>query len=78
MLSPDYLYDLDAKTGVAVTSKEVGGYSVSPEVAIVARHAHARWRTPKEIETIGPRRYGFEFDYIPLEEILKRRPTFRQ
>jgi DUF917 family protein len=78
VISPDYLYNLDAKTGDAVTSKELGGYPVGLEVAMVARPAHAGWRTPKGIETIGPRHYGFEFDYVPLEEILKTRPTFKQ
>jgi DUF917 family protein len=73
VMSPDYLYNLDAKTGDAVTSKELGGYPVSVEVAMVARPAHPGWRTPKGIEIIGPRHFGFEFDYVPLETLQNSR-----
>jgi DUF917 family protein len=76
VMSPDYLYNLDAKTGDAVTSRELGGYPVGAEVVMVARPAHAGWRTPKGIETIGPRHYGFEFDYVTLETMLQKRPKF--
>ena len=76
VMSPDYLYNLDAKTGDAVTSKELGGYPVGFEVAMVARPAHPGWRTAKGIELIGPRHFGFDFDYIPLEQVLKTRPRF--
>jgi DUF917 family protein len=74
VMSPDYLYNLDARTGDAVTSRELGGYPVGAEVAMVARRAHQAWRTPKGIEIIGPRHFGFEFDYVPLEELQKARP----
>lgn len=75
-ISPDYIYNLDPKTGDAITSRELGGYPMGIEVAIVGRPAPAAWRTPKGIETIGPRRYGFDFDYVPLEQLQKARPKF--
>jgi DUF917 family protein len=78
VISPDYLYNLDARTGDAVTSKELGGYPVGLEVAMVARPAHAGWRTAKGIEIMGPRHFGFDFDYVPLEQILKTRPRIGQ
>ena len=74
VMSPDYLYNLDAKSGDAVTSRELGGYPVGLEVAMVARPAHAGWRTAKGIEIIGPRYYGFDFDYVPLEKLQAMRP----
>ncbi len=76
VISPDYLYNLDARTGDAVTSRELGGYPIGVEVAMVARPAHAGWRTPKGIEIIGPRHYDFDFDYVPLETIQKTRRKF--
>lgn len=76
VMSPDYIYNLDAKTGDAATSRELGGYPLDLEVAMVGRRAHAGWRTSKGIETIGPRHYGFDFDYVPMEEIQKTRPKF--
>ena len=68
-MSPDYLYNLDA-----VTSRELGEYPGGLEVAMVTRPAHAGWRTPKGIEIIGPRHFGFDFDYVALEELQKMRP----
>jgi DUF917 family protein len=76
VMSPDYLYNLDAKTGDAVTSRELGGYPVDLEVAMVARPAHKGWRTPKGIEVMGPRHFDFDFDYVPLEELQRARPKF--
>jgi uncharacterized protein len=75
-ISPDFIYNLDPKTGDAITSRELGGYPMGIEVAMVGRPAPAAWRTAKGIETIGPRRYGFDFDYVPLEQIQKTRPRF--
>ena len=25
------------------------------------------WRTPRGIETAGPRAFGYDFDYVPIE-----------
>lgn len=77
VMSPDFIYNLDPKTGDAITSRELGGYPNGAEVAIVGRPATSpAWRTAKGIETIGPRHYGFDFDYVPLEELQKTRPKF--
>jgi hypothetical protein len=36
------------------------------------------FRSPKGIEVIGPRHFGFDFDYRPIEELFKARTPFRQ
>jgi len=46
-----------------------GGYVVGEKVAMVGVKAPAPWRSKKGIELIGPRHFGFDFDFIPLEEI---------
>ncbi|MFB0558461.1 MAG: hypothetical protein ACETVY_05015 [Candidatus Bathyarchaeia archaeon] len=28
-----------------------------------------KWRTPKSIEILEPRHFGFDLDYVPLEKI---------
>ena len=77
VMSPDLIYNLDPKTGEAISSSGLGGYPMGTEVVIVARPAPSpAWRTPKGIEVIGPRHFGFDFDYQPLEQILKTRPKF--
>jgi len=34
------------------------------------------WRTPKGIELFSPRHFGFDLDYVPIEEIQKKRKKF--
>jgi DUF917 family protein len=47
----------------------VGGYTIGEEVVIVGVPAAAQWRSEKGIELMGPRHFGFDFDYIPIEEL---------
>jgi DUF917 family protein len=76
VLPPDLIYTLDPKTGDAITSPRMGGYPMGMEVVIVGRAASPMWRTPKGIDLFGPRHFGFDLDFVPLEEILKTRPKF--
>ncbi len=75
VMSPDLLYNLDAKTGRALASSGLGAYPLNAEVAMVGRAALAPgFRSPKGIEVIGPRHFGFDFDYQPIEAVMKARP----
>jgi DUF917 family protein len=77
VMSPDLIYPLDPKTGQAITGGGLGAYTVGSEVVILARPAPSpAWRSAKGIEVIGPRHFGFDFDYVPLEQTLKTRPKF--
>ena len=65
----------DANAGRAqnLLAKQLGGYEVSEEVVIVGWPSSPLWRTPKSIEMFGPRHFGFDFDYVPIEELQQRR-----
>ncbi len=77
VMSPDLIYNLDSESGEALASAGLGSYPVGAHVTILARAALSpAWRTAKGIEIIGPRHFGFDFDYRPLEVILKERPSF--
>ena len=77
VVSPDLLYNLDPKTGRALASSGLGAYPVGAEVVMVGRPAlAAAFRSPKGLEVIGPRHFGFDFDYRQIEEVLKTRSTF--
>ncbi|MCC7181681.1 MAG: DUF917 domain-containing protein [Acidobacteria bacterium] len=76
VLPPDLIYTLDPKTGDAITSPRMGGYPLGMEVVIVGRAASPMWRTPAGIELFGPRHFGFDLDFVPIEETLKSRPRF--
>lgn len=76
VMSPDYIYNLNPETGEAITGGGLGGYPMGEEVVMVGVPAHSMWRTEKGIEVLGPRHFGFDFDYIPIEELQKKRMKF--
>jgi DUF917 family protein len=73
VMSPDTIQNLDPKTGDAHWGGALGGYRLGAEVALIGYNTSPLWRTPKGIEVLGPRHFGFDFDYVPIEELQKRR-----
>jgi DUF917 family protein len=74
--APDLIYNLDPRTGWAMSTSNLGGYDIGSEVFMMGREANSpAWRTPKGIELIGPRHFGFDFDYVPIEQVMKSRPS---
>lgn len=76
-MSPDFIANLDPKTGDTINPSVLGSYAVNEEVAIVGWPSSALWRTPSGIEVFGPRHFGFDFDYIPVEQLQKARTLKR-
>jgi DUF917 family protein len=78
-MSPDYISNLDPATGAAhyPGPGRVGGYALGAEVAMVGIPASPMWRTPKGLEVFGPRYFGFDFDYLPIEQLYKQRSLSR-
>ena len=74
-MSPDTIQDLDPKTGDAHNGGALGGYKLGAEIAMIAYETSPMWRTPKGIEVFGPRHFGFDFDYVPIEQLYKQRKT---
>jgi hypothetical protein len=37
---------------------------------IILIPAHPRMRTPKDIQTFGPRYFGRDYDYVPVERLI--------
>jgi DUF917 family protein len=63
--SPDSLIMVRLADGEPATSYD---FSVGDQVAVVGREAHHEHRTPRGIELLGPRHFGFDFDYVPMEK----------
>ena len=62
---PDLIIVLDAETGEPITTEELRyGYRVS----VLAAPCDERWRTDEGLELAGPRYFGYEIDYLPVEE----------
>ncbi len=66
--SPDSLIMVDLETGEPAISYD---FAIGARVAVVGRKAHEAYRTQKGIELLGPRHFGFDLDYVPIEGRLK-------
>lgn len=71
--APDLISPLDPATGWAMRGGAViGSFVVGQELAIAGFRNHAIWRTLKAIEMLGPRHFGFNEDYVPIEKLHPR------
>jgi uncharacterized protein len=68
--TPDLIAVLDAETGFPITTERM---KYGARVVVVAFPCHKKWRTPKGIKTAGPRYFGYEFDYQPVEALKRER-----
>ncbi|MBM23430.1 MAG: hypothetical protein CMD78_04080 [Gammaproteobacteria bacterium] len=75
-ISPDYIYNLNPETGESTTGGSgVGGYPLDVEVVMIGVPAPEQWRSKKGIELMGPKHFGFDFEYTPIEKLQMRRKT---
>lgn len=65
---PDLIIMLDAETGEPVTTEALR-YGFRVEVLGVP--CNWRWRLPAGLQIAGPRAFGYDLDYIPVEERVK-------
>ncbi len=63
---PDIITVLDTQTGDAVHTERL---RYGQRVTVVAFPCDPIWRTPKGIELAGPRAFGYDFDYVPIEDL---------
>lgn len=62
---PDLIALLDVDTGEPITTESMRyGY----RVAVIAMPCADKWRTPKGLELVGPRYFGYDVDYVPVEQ----------
>ena len=63
---PDLITVLDAETADAI-STEVLRYG--QRVTVIAFACNPVWRSERGIAVAGPRAFGYDFDYLPVEEL---------
>lgn len=63
---PDLIAVLDTQTADAVPT-EVLRYG--HRVTVIAFACDPLWRSPRGLEVAGPRAFGYEVDYVPVEEL---------
>ncbi|MDQ2942284.1 MAG: DUF917 domain-containing protein [Candidatus Dormibacteraeota bacterium] len=62
---PDLIIVLGADTGEPVTTDELRyGFRVT----VIAAPCDGRWRTPAGLALVGPRYFGYDIDYVPVEQ----------
>src|SRR5438094_833148 len=67
---PDLITVLDSETADAIAT-EVLRYG--QRVTVIAFACDPVWRTERGIAVAGPRAFGYDFDYLPVEELARAR-----
>jgi uncharacterized protein len=68
---PDLICVLDTATADAVPTERV---RYGQRVTVIAFPCDPIWRTPRGIASAGPRAFGYDFDYVPVEGLLGAPP----
>ncbi|MGC9115868.1 MAG: DUF917 domain-containing protein [Fervidicoccaceae archaeon] len=70
LVMPPDLFALLSPEGDPITNTEL---RVGMRVRAIAAPSPDVWRTDRGLQLFGPRHFGFELDYVPVEELVKRR-----
>ncbi|MCS7145401.1 MAG: DUF917 domain-containing protein [Nitrososphaerota archaeon] len=65
---PDLITVLEIETGLPITTE---GLRYGYRVTVIGIPCNPKWRTPKALEVVGPRYFGYDIDYVPIEERVK-------
>ncbi|RLI48969.1 MAG: DUF917 domain-containing protein, partial [Candidatus Thorarchaeota archaeon] len=65
--SPDIIEIIDSKTGEPITNTDI---KIGDEVSVIAMKAEPVFREPEGLEVLGPRHFGFDLDYRPVEDLV--------
>jgi DUF917 family protein len=63
---PDLITVLDTETADAIGTERV---SYGQRVTVIAFGCHPIWRTERGLAVAGPAAFGYDFDYVPVEEL---------
>ncbi|MBE3596242.1 MAG: DUF917 domain-containing protein [Hydrogenibacillus sp.] len=63
---PDIIALLDAETFMPITTESI---AYGQRVMVFGLPCAPLWRTQAGLELVGPRRFGYAFDYIPIDEV---------
>jgi DUF917 family protein len=66
-MAPDLITVVEQEEGTAITTEHLRyGY----RVVVVGIRCDPKWRTPAGVALAGPRHFGYEVDYVPIEQRL--------
>jgi DUF917 family protein len=64
---PDLITVLDSATGDAISTERI---RYGQRVVVIAFACNPIWRTERGIEATGPRAFDYDFDYVPVEQLV--------
>jgi DUF917 family protein len=69
---PDLITVVDSQTGGAVATELL---RYGQRVTVLAFACDPLWRTPRGLEVAGPRAFGYDFEYVSVEEVARGRAS---
>jgi len=66
VMPPDLIMLLEPSSGSGITNDRL---EEGMEVSVVGASAPKVWRKPSGLAVFGPRHFGFDYDYVPFEEL---------
>ena len=63
--APDLIMSLDMESGSPVTTE---GLKYGARIVVVGMPCSDQWRTPQGLSVVGPRAFGYDVDFIPVEQ----------
>jgi len=67
---PDLIVIVETDSGQPITTEEL---RYGNRVTLLALPCDPRWRTEAGLQLVGPRYFGFDVDYTPIEQLAARR-----
>ncbi|MGR5266220.1 DUF917 domain-containing protein [Vibrio astriarenae] len=64
--TPDLISILDHETGMPITTEQL---RYGQRVNLIAYPCDRKWRTSKGIEVAGPNYFGYDIQYLPIEQL---------
>lgn len=68
-MTPDLICMVDLETLFPITTEAL---KYGKRVRIMGLRANEDWRTPIGIKTVGPKYFGYELDYQPIEQLVQK------
>lgn len=65
--SPDIVALVELETGEPKTNTAI---AVGDRMAVIGMKGVDVFRTPEGLKVLGPKHFGFDFDYVPIEEVV--------
>lgn len=67
--SPDMLVVVDSETGEPYTNNKI---KEGQKVTVIGLRAREVFRKPRGIEVLGPKAFGFDIEYTPIENMMSK------